>query len=756
MFGTHNSPILKTVVGNGSILASGNVTALATEQIGIFKVPGKRDYNAPKAVANPTIENTPVFFIGKGRHDYPAQHYIGANVPKGPWVTNEIHGNKILDWKGTRANKQSTTDVYTIGYDGVDASKRLSTTLNGRDTIVYLRLWGGPIQKLTGNNNNFIRQYVIDKGCWDACKVACVDDFTVADEVVADSILEQFRKDKFHMIPISNFVKVSKLKKCNPAEAAIGGLIESTQYTVTVCDAGNHSAQGVVAAQYPGFKVVFESRAGAFSTYKMWRLTSQGAPAALSVTLPVSLATCGVCPAGYTTTAATTSYTVGRIVPTATDLTTPTAQQTYADSVGTAYGAKARGVATLSLSAAGTGYTNGTFPLTFSGGGGTGATGTITVVGGIPQAPVITARGNSFTSAPTVTAPGVTGGTGFGTITATIQTAPTVTSKFVSLNDGVAIVTISVPATTNGLTAIASDTFEANGNAEAICTPPAGSTVAWVAGITRKVAPKSWSLTLADTVCGATRLPELQQAYPDLVVSEEGTTGLCSRVYITTTYSEPVEDDTCSPSEYGFKQPDNFLFNTFWKPYVAGSILANPDCDPEDPETVCCAVGLKFEAAAYSFTIPGCSYGYYSYDVSDVDPVYIDLSMHSHDWNGDICETDFVVTKLRGAEFATGSGKFIQEFERDTLMDDGIVWSTNNARNDAYGFYLGAKQEQWYDTYTLTVAIPQSYHHIIGESTVTRQIAYTFAFPVGSGKAFESLINTYVLSLDKGFKPVTL
>ena len=65
----------------------------------------------------------------------------------------------------------------------------------------------------------------------------------------------------------------------------------------------------------------------------------------------------------------------------------------------------------------GSGMTAGTYALSFSGGGGTGAAGTITVTTSAVTAIVITSPGTGYTSAPTVTA--ATGGTP-PTLTATV------------------------------------------------------------------------------------------------------------------------------------------------------------------------------------------------------------------------------------------------------------------------------------------------------------------------------------------------
>jgi hypothetical protein len=75
------------------------------------------------------------------------------------------------------------------------------------------------------------------------------------------------------------------------------------------------------------------------------------------------------------------------------------------------------GVASVTVTAGGSGYT--TAPtVTFTGGGGTGATATATVVGGVITGVAVTAPGTGYTSAPTV---GFTGGAGTGgTATSTL------------------------------------------------------------------------------------------------------------------------------------------------------------------------------------------------------------------------------------------------------------------------------------------------------------------------------------------------
>ena len=67
-------------------------------------------------------------------------------------------------------------------------------------------------------------------------------------------------------------------------------------------------------------------------------------------------------------------------------------------------------VASIAVTAGGSGYTNGA-SLTISGGGGSGAAGTIQVANGAITGVVLSTGGSGYTSAPTVTAPTGTGAT---------------------------------------------------------------------------------------------------------------------------------------------------------------------------------------------------------------------------------------------------------------------------------------------------------------------------------------------------------
>ena len=68
------------------------------------------------------------------------------------------------------------------------------------------------------------------------------------------------------------------------------------------------------------------------------------------------------------------------------------------------------GVRAVSIANAGSGYVNGTHQLVFTGGGGSGARGTVTVSGGVMTTINMVSPGTGYTSAPTITFPTATGG----------------------------------------------------------------------------------------------------------------------------------------------------------------------------------------------------------------------------------------------------------------------------------------------------------------------------------------------------------
>lgn len=88
----------------------------------------------------------------------------------------------------------------------------------------------------------------------------------------------------------------------------------------------------------------------------------------------------------------------------------------------------------------------------------------------------------------------------------------------VVLDDALTQAEVNAFLATNAITATAS--FTNLGEVKDVCSSSATVSYTWVAGESCKLTNKQFYITLPDNECGATRLAELQQAYPDLVIEE--------------------------------------------------------------------------------------------------------------------------------------------------------------------------------------------------------------------------------------------
>lgn len=87
----------------------------------------------------------------------------------------------------------------------------------------------------------------------------------------------------------------------------------------------------------------------------------------------------------------------------------------------------------------------------------------------------------------------------------------------------------------NAISATAS--FTELGAVEDVCFKTATTNYTWVAGESCKAGVKQFSIVLPDTECGATRLAELQAAFPDLTIEEGVPTGVATQTVTVSTDS---------------------------------------------------------------------------------------------------------------------------------------------------------------------------------------------------------------------------
>lgn len=660
-FGQLEQAFYRVFVSNtGSVKTSGSITELAPEQVGIFKVVTNAG-DHPVAVS--TVGESDTFFLAAGTYPSPAQEspYTTATPDYNYSKTKNFNLKQIVGWRGVKAKKGSTTKVVALGYNGLDASAKMSLNakLDNSPLVVKMVLRGEPIRRHYGNYE-VIRTYQIDKGL---CTASC-DCFDPCGKVpaglVADKLIEAINRDKWMGVSISKFVKATKLEKCETNTCTAPTLTEFKKYKVSLCDDGS-SSLALLGAAYPTRKIKLLSRENPISTYEMDFIpTADGVPANFTVAAGSVIPNCGTCPAGYTYVAA----------------------------------AKHLIVKTIANAAL-----------------------------------------------PTIT----------GQISATLLDA--------GLNKDTYSVLVATTRTDAQIIAqLTGDVeYEFLGTKSDICTNATTQTYTWVAtGEVCNKTTKDYVITVGDSVCGTSRLADLQKAYPSLVIAEEAD-GDCARVFKTTVTSDCIAPEFCNGIEnYTFTPPLPFEGKK-WSEYT-GATLLTPDCDIATPTPCksCCVAGVMLETAVFQHGYRDCTFGWFNWRPQDnYQFVDVEVAIQHFDYTGSLCdETPSYMTVLRETSVEKGtSGELVQEMERASLAYQNKYWNANPFVNDAFGFKIVAKPELVYDSYFLTVKKDRepSGTYILKDQNY---ITYAWYVPAGSGAALEALINP--IAVKAGLNPVVL
>jgi len=113
------------------------------------------------------------------------------------------------------------------------------------------------------------------------------------------------------------------------------------------------------------------------------------------------------------------------------------------------------------------------------------------------------------------------------------------------------------------------------GEVKAVCENETITAISWEVCGTCNVSEKTFRITLPDTECGETRLPELQAYYDDLTITEltDPAPSGCQRVYETTVVTNLVCDE-CDPifnDTFTAEAPADFDI-TSWKPVAEEAV----------------------------------------------------------------------------------------------------------------------------------------------------------------------------------------
>lgn len=784
------------VVSTPVLLAQGTTVDLAVGQLGIF------DAETYAATVNPTYAKNKALIFAQGRPDLsPLGEFLLTGFDSASDKSKLIKGKRITAWTGKKASR-GKNEIITIGYDGADITKNLGG-IDGYQKHLYIKLTGQPITKLY-SDQGIIRQYILDESCFD-CGDAAIDPSKRADEIVS-----KINSDKY----INKYVRASKLLYEPIPSTPV--TVAYTQYTVTVTDDGTTGSISSVQAQYPQAGVKLIARTGNVSTYEIVQLASATAPTAVSITSPIYVPDCPTCPAGYTLVVEQKLFSVERAIVPTTDLTTPTARQTYADTIKTTYnvgttvssvtvtnggttlyttaptvgfsgggGTGAAATAVLATSGgiksvtvtAGSGYTNGTYPLVFTGGGGSGAAGTLTVTGGAFASTTITSVGSGYTSLPTVTAPAATGGTG-GALTAV---------------RGFQVASITVTNAGTGYTSAPTVTLTGGGGAgataSALVTGPVVNTATFIsadngtAKVLLFVSETSGDVVakLADTVvkldvAGAVCTPPT------------GTTATWVNTSTLLAYQKPLKitvgDDcgtnvlaqiqaaypTLAITQLGGTPEGNcthvYQTNILSTPVAADCSLKEVkyvfpstykgvswiDNSPVTTAQTGVVAGVKLESAFVDRITNECTYDYFP---KEYDGVHLEASYYNPDYNSDPCDTtNWPITKIQSIAYPHGDGYMVrkQEDRQSSLLLRERSFSP--AVREVEGYTYNSRLSKYYDEYTLTFDFD---YQVLGWSNkYNDQYRLTIFVEEGQGKAIEAAVNSYIVSTNVGLDPVVL
>lgn len=352
---------------------------------------------------------------------------------------------------------------------------------------------------------------------------------------------------------------------------------------------------------------------------------------------------------------------------------------------------------------------------------------------------------DTYTSVPAVNVVQVT--VACGAAAPVVPTAITTTLMSSTLRGG-DVYLVKVPSTTANATIEAALAgcveYQFLGEESQLCV---GSSVtfSWKSCETCNKTVKDYMITLGDKDCGnADWLKELQEAYPELVISIDKT-GTCIHTYKTTVYSDCIPDEDCGKEQvFSFEAPTPFK-NQPWVEYR--NINTAPDCTvPAAATPDCCACGLIVEGKVFTRNYVECQQGWEVFDPNEILGIKVHVTATSYDYTSNPCDdSKEYITVLQQPVLPRGaSGLLVQKYEKATLAYENKYFDVNPFVNQIDGFHLVAKPHLFYDTYTLKLKRRghESTYILNHQDTLT----YYFYVPEGQGKQLEGLINPLVLS----------
>lgn len=311
--GQHHQAFENTwVSNNGAVQVGATSMELVPQAIGFFNVDANCETDAV-SLSMPNIKKTKRIKIKMGRVKSASNNEGVGRRTNNPIETIPFGANQIVSFSGKKSevpNKYNwKQQKIALGYDGFNAKKSLTSKLDATPLLITFILQGDPVQRYFGQNQ-VSYEFALNKEMCTACG-DCYDD---CGKVSCKTIIESLKKSMAFPLPktlnsgatvrrpITDFIKLNTLTKCNPAIVAPAPVLaDFKKWSITICDDGA-TTLGQLAVQFPALNLFADGRQDGVSTYSAWLPAADLAPADFTVTKhsqPIC-DTCPTCPEAYT------------------------------------------------------------------------------------------------------------------------------------------------------------------------------------------------------------------------------------------------------------------------------------------------------------------------------------------------------------------------------------------------------------------------------------------------------------------------
>lgn len=501
--------------------------------------------------------NGKVFYIGySSEHtkDFLDKWMFGMQLPKGApgW---KFKGDDVIKFEYSEPQR-AREEKWVLGYDGsAGCNDTIPTFECGKVYGVRIVASGSPVFRRWAKALQ--HEVFTDPICCgeDNCTSGCTDN-RIDGKAIVKKLAER----------INNHVELAQIgiKARYLASDYSAPSMTINKYTLTVNDDGSNRALGAVQLQVGTLGTVTRVSYNSETVTSVYQYFGTSAASAFAPVVGFGIASCDVCPSGFTTVASKNVYQVTRPLAGTEDLSTSGNRQTYADTIGTAYETATK--VTFDGTVAGVNVTDNTITktdhgfetgdkVTYGNGGGTSITGITNATDYF----VIKVDDDTLKLATTYV--NAIAGTAIDLTVVGVGTShtltPVIVATFLSNTSGTAIVELETPSGVE-LTALLSDSVKLTEEVGTTCTPAAASTVAWVAtnGVGYRET-RDLCITLNRLECtDGNRLAELEAFYANNPLYVAGSLDVtagddCRDSYTLTQYADNFSTDGCLSTEPG-------------------------------------------------------------------------------------------------------------------------------------------------------------------------------------------------------------